>query len=74
MVEAGGVEPPSEETHGQEPTCLARSLPAFAGGPLERASTNRLLASAPRRALAQNPEAADPKPSRQSTPRSLMRA
>ena len=47
MVEAGGVEPPSEESHGQEPTCLADSLPAFAGGPLERARTNRQLASGP---------------------------
>src|SRR5208282_370628 len=44
------------------------SLLAFASGPQERATTNRRLAPAPRRALAQNPEAADPKPSRQSTP------
>jgi len=44
------------------------SLLDFAGGPQERATTNRQLASAPRRALAQNPEATDPKPSRQATP------
>jgi len=47
MVEAGGVEPPSEEPNGQETTCLSRSLTAFASGPKERAITNRRLASIP---------------------------
>jgi len=47
MVEAGGVEPPSEEPNGQETTCLSRSLTAFADGPKERATTNRRLASIP---------------------------
>ncbi len=46
-MEAGGVEPPSEEPNGQETTCLSRSLPAFADGPKERATTNRRLASIP---------------------------
>ena len=43
MVEAGGVEPPSEEPCGQKTTCLSRSLTAFAGGTKERAITNRQL-------------------------------
>ncbi len=47
MVEAGGVEPPSEEPNGQETTCLSRSLTAFASGPQERAITNRQLAPIP---------------------------
>ena len=47
MVEAGGVEPPSEEPNGQETTCLSRSLTAFADGPKERATTNHRLASIP---------------------------
>jgi len=29
-MEAGGVEPPSEERNGSKPTCLARSI-GFAG-------------------------------------------
>jgi hypothetical protein len=56
MVEAGGVEPPSEEPNGQETTCLSRSLPAFADGPKERATTNRRLASIPpKRILPETP-------------------
>ena len=46
-LEAGGVEPPSEEPNGQETTCLSRSLTAFASGPKERAITDRQLASIP---------------------------
>jgi len=46
-VEAGGVEPPSEEPNGQETTCLSRSLTAFASGSKERAITDRRLASIP---------------------------
>ena len=29
MVEAGGVEPPSEESHSQEPTCLSQFASSF---------------------------------------------
>ncbi len=51
MVEAGGVEPPSEEPNGQETTCLSRSLTDFVSGPKERAITNRRLASVPPKRL-----------------------
>ena len=49
MVEAGGVEPPSEESYAEKPTCLAHSLPDFARGSQERARTDRRLASFPSR-------------------------
>ncbi len=49
MVEAGGVEPPSEESSAEKPTCLAHSLLAFACGSQERARTDRRLASFPLR-------------------------
>ena len=56
-LEAGGVEPPSEEPNGQETTCLSRSLPAFASGPKERAITSRCLASIPpKRILPETPK------------------
>jgi len=44
MVEAGGVEPPSEKLCDEKTTCVSRSLTAFTGGPQERAITNRQLA------------------------------
>src|SRR5579875_1444784 len=74
LVEAGGVEPPSEKPYARKPTRLSRSLTAFASGPLERARTNRRLALSGRPDLARDPQAAGPKPARWMTPLSAPRA
>jgi len=74
MVEAGGVEPPSEKPYGRKPTRLSRSLDAFASGPQERARTNRRLAWSGRPDLTWNPQAANSRPARWMTPHSAPRA
>ena len=64
MVEAGGVEPPSEKPYDRKPTRLSCSLPAFAGGPKEQARTSRQLAWSGCPDLTWNLQAADSRLSR----------
>jgi hypothetical protein len=64
ILEAGGVEPPSEKPYARKTTRLSRSLSAFADGPKERARTNRQLALVRSPGLAGNPQAAGSRPAR----------